>query len=186
MAYRNKTYICFDADTDIHYYRLMQAWKENDNISFNFHNAHELNHLRTGSNEETIKTKLRERMLNSTVAIVLVGEHTKDLYKFVRWEIEQAQKMDIPIIVVNLNKKKEIDYTLCPAILKNHLAIHVAYGQKIIDYALNHWVDYYRNLQKNGESGPYQYGMSRYKALYPDYMDSIYTLEDSDLFHSTT
>ena len=34
MAYRNKTYVCFDGDNDIRYYRLMQAWKQNDNTNF--------------------------------------------------------------------------------------------------------------------------------------------------------
>ena len=28
MAYRNKVYVCFDGDSDIHYYRLMLAWHQ--------------------------------------------------------------------------------------------------------------------------------------------------------------
>ena len=32
MAYKNKTYVCFDADNDIKYYNLMKAWKENETI----------------------------------------------------------------------------------------------------------------------------------------------------------
>ena len=36
--------------------------------------------------------------------MVLVGEKTKNLYKFVRWEIELAIKLGLPIIVANLNK----------------------------------------------------------------------------------
>ena len=36
----------FDADTDIHIYRLMTAWKDNNNIDFNFHDAHDLNNLK--------------------------------------------------------------------------------------------------------------------------------------------
>ena len=39
MSYRNKTYVIFDGN-DIRYYRLMQAWKENDNIDFDFNDAH--------------------------------------------------------------------------------------------------------------------------------------------------
>ena len=90
MAYRNKTYVCFDADNDINYYYLMLAWKENERIAFDFQNAHEINNLRDGSSEETIKSKLRERLKNTKVFIVLIGEHTKNLYKYVRWEIEFA------------------------------------------------------------------------------------------------
>ncbi len=61
MAYRNKTYVCFDGDEDMHYYRLMTAWKANDNLPFNFHNAHHLNTARDTSEEESIKRQLRER-----------------------------------------------------------------------------------------------------------------------------
>lgn len=119
MSYKNKTYIAFDADTDMKYYRLMTAWKENENIDFNFHNAHELNNLRSTSSEETIKGKLRERLNNTKIMIVLMGEKTKVLYKFVRWEMEVAINMDIPIIGVNLNGKKGLDNERCPAIIKD-------------------------------------------------------------------
>jgi MTH538 TIR-like domain (DUF1863) len=71
MAYTNKTYVCFDADSDILYYNLMKAWKENDKIEFNFHNAHEINNLRDGSSEATIKAKLRERLQNTKVLVLL-------------------------------------------------------------------------------------------------------------------
>lgn len=185
MAYRNKTYICFDADNDIHYYRLMEAWKENGNIAFDFNNAHELNNLRQGSSEETIKSKLRERMENSKVAIVLIGEHTKDLFKFVRWEIEQAQKMGIPIIVANLNKLKKKDDNLCPAILRNSLALHVAFGQKIINLALNNWPKLHYELTAKGENNDYLYNMSVYKSIYPDFVrDEIYSVDDLAEFNA--
>ena len=35
MAYRNKTYVAF-ASEDIRSYRLMEAWRENANIDFDF------------------------------------------------------------------------------------------------------------------------------------------------------
>ena len=158
MSYRNKTYVCFDADTDIHYYRLMQAWKENDAIAFNFHNAHDLNNLRGGSSEETIKRKLRERLANTKVFIVLVGEKTRYLYKFVRWEIEYAIEHDIPIIVANLNKRNQRDDNLCPPILRSELAIHIPYGQKTIDYALNNWPAEHAIHRANREVNSYYYG----------------------------
>jgi len=165
MAYRNKTYVCFDADNDIRYYRLMTAWKENEKIAFNFHNAHEINNLRDGSSEATIKMKLRERLKNTKMFIVLIGDHTKNLYKFVRWEIEYAVEKDIPIISVNLNKKKQIDEKLCPPILRDKLAIHIPYGQKIIDYALNQWPSSHASHRKNDDTGAYKYKESVYKKL---------------------
>lgn len=165
MAYKNKTYVCFDADNDIHYYRLMTAWKENQAIAFNFNNAHEINNLRDGSSEETIKTKLRERLSNTKVLIVLIGEQTKNLYKYVRWEIEYSVEKDIPIIAVNLNGKKKMDSNLCPPILKDKLAIHIPFGQKIIDCALNDWPSSHTTHKNKDEGGAYFYKDSVYEQL---------------------
>lgn len=165
MAYRNKTYVCFDADTNIHYYRLMTAWKENDRIAFNFHNAHDINNLRDGSNEEQIKRKLRERLQNSKVILILIGENTRKLYKYVRWEIEYAIDLNIPIIAVNLNNKKRIDNVLCPPLLKDKLAMHISFGQKIIDFALNNWTSQHYDEKKAGKSHYFYYPESIYEDL---------------------
>lgn len=165
MAYRNKVYIAFDADTDIGYYRLMQAWKQNDNTTFNFNNAHELNNLRRGSSEATIKAKLRERMANTKVLIVLIGEHTKDLYKFVRWEMELALEMNLPIIAVNLDGKRHQNLATCPPIIRDELVLYVSYKQKIIEKALAEWEDRHYQLVSQGKSGPYSYNDEIYANL---------------------
>ncbi len=98
MPYKNKTFVSFDGDTDMHYYRLMTAWKQSDYLPFNFYNAHDINTARDYSTEESIKTQLLERLRNSKVFVILIGESTRYLYKFVRWEIEQAIKREMPII----------------------------------------------------------------------------------------
>jgi hypothetical protein len=165
MAYTNKTYVCFDADTDIHYYRLMTAWKEHEKIEFNFHNAHDINNLRDGSSEATIKAKLRERLQNTKVLIVLVGQKTANLFKYVRWEIEWAIENNIPIVAVNLNGSKSIDKLHCPPILKDKLAIHIPFGQKIMNYTLNHWPTSHANHRKALETGAYNYVDSVYNNL---------------------
>jgi hypothetical protein len=165
MAYRNKTYVCFDADTDMRYYNLMRAWKENDVIAFDFQNAHDLNNLRGGSSEETIKVKLRERLLNTKVFIVLVGEKTRYLYKFVRWEIEYAIEKDIPIIVANINGLKKVDDNLCPPLLREALAIHISYGPNSINHALNSWPQFHAEYRRDGKRGAYLYVDSVYEKI---------------------
>lgn len=155
MAYRNNTYVIFDADTDIRSYRLMQAWKENQHIDFNFHDAHDINNLRDGSSEETIKRKLRERMSNAKQVVVLVGESTKSLYKFVRWEIDLALEMGIPIIVANLNGRRVMDPDRCPPILKGKPVVHVSYQPAIIRHALDDFADGYPTYAASRESDFY-------------------------------
>jgi hypothetical protein len=54
----------------------MQAWKKNDSTSFNFYDAHDLNNLMPYSSEDTIKAKLAERLRNTKVFVLLVGNRS--------------------------------------------------------------------------------------------------------------
>ncbi|HDR4862166.1 MULTISPECIES: TIR domain-containing protein [Bacillus cereus group] len=161
MAYRNKTYVCFDADEDMIYYQLMRAWKAKDGKEFQFHNAHDLflmqNKKLEINDEIYIKRKLRDRLLNTKCFIVLVGKKTKNLYKYVRWEIQVALELDIPIVVVNLNKKNGIDRDLSPPIIKEALAIHIPYVRKAIVKGIDKWPSSHQRLKKEGKTGPYYY-----------------------------
>lgn len=165
MAYRNKTYVAFDADNDIHYYRLMCAWRANDNTDFNFHDAHDINNLLPTSSEETIKRKLRERFANAKRFVVLVGSNTRFLYRFVRWEMEQALDLQLPIVAVNLNGRRSQDSDLCPPIIRDALCMHVSFNLRIVQHAMDNWPDQHHQLRREGKSGPYFYTDDTYRNL---------------------
>jgi hypothetical protein len=164
MAYRNKTYVCFDGDNDMSYYRLMTAWKANDNHDFNFHNAHEINVARDSSAEESIKRQLRERFANSRLLIVLIGEKTRYLTKFVKWEMEVAIRLNLPIVGVNLDKSRQ-QTDRCPPAIKSELAVYVPFGQKIVQFAMDDWPENDAKYRKQGKTGPYYYNENVYKNL---------------------
>lgn len=165
MSYKNKTFVSFDGDTDMSYYRLMEAWKQNDNIAFNFYNAHDLNSARDTSTEESIKAQLMERMRNTKVFVLLVGEKTQYLYKFVRWEIEQAVSRNLPIIAVNLNGKRSMDKDRCPPLLKDELAVHISFNAGIMQYALENWPNSHEAYKAQEKKGAYYYNDSVYGNL---------------------
>lgn len=165
MPYRNKTYVCFDGDTDIHYYYLMKAWKQHDGMSFNFFDAHDLNDARDKSMTESIRRKLRERLKSSKVLVVLIGERTKYLHRFVRWEMEQALDMDLPIVGVNLNGLRQQDSLRCPPVIREELAIHVSFNAAILQYALENWPGGHDAHRSRGESGAYYYGPRIYATV---------------------
>lgn len=164
MAYRNKVYVSMDADNDIRYYYLMKAWKQNDNTEFNFQDAHMLNNIYDKS-EESIKAGLRERFRNTKVFVLLVGEHTKYLYKYVRWEIEEAIKREIPMIVVNLNGKRTLDTYNCPAIAQKNLALHISFNSKIMQYALENWPKEFYDRHSNNDNSSCYYSEETYKKI---------------------
>ena len=165
MAYRNKTFVSFDGDHDIHYYRLMTAWNSNDAFEFNFYNAHDLNVARDTSQQRTIKRKLHERLKNAKLVISLIGAHTRFLYTFVRWELEQAVNLRIPIVGVNLNGLRYRDDDRCPPVIRNELVLYVPFKANIIQHAIVNWPSQYESLQKEGKSGPYFYNNSVYENL---------------------
>ncbi len=165
MSYRNKTYVAFDGDKDIHYYYLMKAWHSHKHHEFNLYNAHDLNNARDSSQEQSIKRQLRERLLNSKLFVLLVGESTRYLYKFVLWEMEQAVALKIPIVVVNLNGSKQMDPVRCPPYLKSQLAIHIPFRQAAFEYAFENWPSSDAKHRNEGSSGPYYYPSSVYQRL---------------------
>jgi hypothetical protein len=163
MSYRNKTYVIFDGD-NIHYYRLMQAWRKNENIDFNFYDVHETRSIYSDSEEESVKRGLRDRFSNSSQAITLVGEHTRYLFKYVRWEIEVAQSLGLPIMVANLDGKRMYYEETCPPLLRDANALFVSYDPKIIKLALDNFPDFYHKLEETTGTNFY-YNESVYSNL---------------------
>lgn len=164
MAYRNKTYIAFDGDNDMHYYRLMTAWKANDGFSLNFHNAHELNTARDSSQEESIKRQLRDRFANSKMLVVLIGANTKYLTKFVKWEMEVALRLRLPIVGVNLNGSRQMD-DRCPSAIRDQLVVYTSFNHNIIEYAMDHWPSRFHSLRSAGAIGNHYYNDELYNRL---------------------
>lgn len=164
MSSKDKTYVVFDADKDYWAYARMKGWNTLPNIDFDFENAHDINNLRDGSSEETVKRKLRERFKYAKQVIVLIGESTKNLHRYVRWELEVALNLDLPIIAVNLNDKRSIDMDLCPPIIRDEYVVHIPYKMKIIKYAMDNFPNEYHN-RKEGFSGRRTYPKSVYESF---------------------
>lgn len=158
-----RLYIAFDGDNDINYYYMMKAWKDNKDIPFSFIDSHEMRGIRQGSTEASIKAGLRERMSNAEIFVLLVGDRTKYLYKFIRWEVELAKEKNLPCIAVNLNGKRGADEECCPKVMLDTLAMHISFNMKILAYAVEHWPSF---IKANPEaSGGYHYKSSVYDGL---------------------
>jgi hypothetical protein len=145
---KKKAYVAFDGDKDMWAYAFMKGWDVREHIDFDFDDAHNIRELTSRAQDEYyIKSVLRERLRNSKQFILIVGESTKYLRKYVQWEIELAIELDLPIIVANLNGTNGVDQWLCPAVLREHLSIHGPFKKNFIkkamdDFAGSYW--YYK------------------------------------------
>ena len=162
MSYRNKTYVIFDGDKDMWAYAYMLGWIESEGIEFNFFDAHNIKKINDNSSEETVKRTLRFRLANAKQAIVLVGESTRYLFKFVRWEIETCLDLGLPLVVVNLNNKRELDTERCPPIIRDTASVHVPFRAAIIRHSLD---EFCSNFSKYKHMTNLYYQDEHYKNL---------------------
>lgn len=165
MAYRNKTYVAF-ASEDIGRYRLMEAWRDNEHIDFNFFDAHDLYISRDDSKPETIKRNLRERM-KSAKQIVLLGstdgkKKGSDGKSFLAHEVNIILEFNLPVVIANLDGGRTVNNAFIPTPLADHFSVCVSFQPKIIMHALDGYVS---EFTKSEKQGPHQYPASVYKDL---------------------
>lgn len=167
MSYRNKTYVAF-ASEDIKLYRLMEAWRENAKIDFDFYDAHDLFISRDTSLPATVKRNLRERLKNAKQIVLLGSAHARskggDGTSFLAHEIEVIQEFDLPVVVANLDGDRKVDLNFIPQPLLDakYYTMSVSFQPKIIKYALDNYVAAYSS--KKG-AGPHHYLPSVYESL---------------------
>ena len=153
MSYRNKTYVAF-ASEDIRSYRLMEAWRENQHIEFNFYDAHDLYISRDDSKPETIKRNLRERLKNAKQIILLGSKDGKrkggDGKSFLAHEVAVILELKLPVIVANLDGDRAVDQAFIPSPLSNYYTVSVSFQPKIIMHALDNYAESFADSAKRG------------------------------------
>jgi hypothetical protein len=167
MSYRNKTYVAF-ASEDIRSYRLMEAWRENDKIDFDFFDAHDLFEARDTSTDETIKRNLRERMKNAKQVVLLGSPDAMakggDGVSFLAYEIEVAIELRLPIVVAHLDGSRVGNSANYPEPLQDaeYYTVSVSFQPAIIKFALDNYAVAFATSKEVGE---HIYNESTYKAL---------------------
>lgn len=104
-------------------------------------------------------------MNNSKEFVLLLGKHTKYLTKFVKWEVEYAKYLKLPIIIVNLNKSRNIDYDLMPNWFDNYPYVVCSFEYPIIKYSLDNWAELHESYLKKGNHSSFYWKESVYREL---------------------
>jgi hypothetical protein len=167
LSYKNKTYVAF-ASEDIRSYRLMEAWRENAHIEFNFFDAHDLYVSRDDSRPETIKRNLRERLKNAKQVVLLGSRDGKrkgdDGKSFLAHEVAVIIEFHLPVVVANLDGDRTVDrgYIPTPFLSADYYTVSVSFQPKIIGYALD---NYAVGFAASNNKGPHQYPAKTYSEL---------------------
>jgi hypothetical protein len=167
VSYRNKTYVAF-ASEDIKYYWMMKAWRDNENIDFDFYNAHDLYVANDSSLPESIKAQLRERIKNAKQVVLLgsaAGRRKGGNGKsFLAYEVGAILRLNLPVVIANLDDDERVDTAFIPQPLldADHYTMSVSFRAAIIKYALD---DYASDFSKSTRSGQYHYAAETYQRL---------------------
>ena len=167
MSYRNKTYVAF-ASEDIRMYRLMEAWRDNNHIDFDFYDAHDLFVSLDTSQPETIKRNLRERLKNAKQIVLLGSAHAKrkgsDGTSFLAHEVKVMLEFNLPVVIANLDGDRDIDRNFIPTPLLDvdYFTLSVSFQPAIIKFALD---NYAPGFGSSSKTGPHYYTADIYKQL---------------------
>ena len=167
MSYRNKTYVAF-ASENIASYRLMEAWRENKHIDFNFYDAHDLYISRDTSQPETIKRNLRERLKNAKQVVLLGSMDARrkgsDGSSFLAHEVKVILEFNLPVVIANLDGDRYVDQNFIPApfLTADYYTMSVSFQPTIIKYALDNYAPAFAS---SDNTGPYQYKPFVYENL---------------------
>ena len=108
MAYRNGTYIAFDAlgqtdptKSDFRYYSTINAWSAGKNIDFRYVDSHDkTSPVRDSSARSTLEARIRERLAASKNCVVILSSKTRNNGSMLSYEIEKAvDYYEIPLII---------------------------------------------------------------------------------------
>jgi hypothetical protein len=156
MSYRNKTYVAF-ASEDIHLYRMMEAWRENDNIDFSFYDSHDLYIAKDSSSREQIKRRLYERISNTAKQVVLIGTPTakkkgSDGYSFLAYEVATVIKLNLPVVIANSGGSRNIEYSHIPSPFTDtdYYTLSTSFQPYTIKHALDEYASRYKTSNKTG------------------------------------
>ena len=165
MAYLDKIYVAFDNSNDLEKYEELKSWVQSDGSPFNFYDGFDIARDIEKVNDDILKLRLKERMLESKVCVVLIGQYSKSYRKYTRWQIECAINNDIPIIAINTNGIRSVDFDRCPTTLKKNLSLHIAFQAPILEYSLMNWPESHKNYREKEKNYNIRYGNEVYEQL---------------------
>lgn len=157
MAYRTKTYIAADWDTDHDAVEQLRKWNDSNYWGLSFSDAHDLTSARDGSLNCSIKKSLKSRLDASKRFVLIVGSKTDsvtagscqhcgsynshnyscakgysvDYRSYIKYECDKAKEAygDGVMKIIVLYNSCSVNKSLCPEALR-YVGVHSPMGKR--------------------------------------------------------
>jgi hypothetical protein len=143
----------------------MQEWELSNGDKFNFIDGLDLYNQLDKVSDDILKAQVKERMNLADIYVLIVNKTTKSYRRFIRWQVEHAINSGIPLIAINANGIRSVDYDRIPTVLKKNIAIHIAFQAKILEYAIQNWPSSFREYQAKEIKNSFKYSEEVYNQL---------------------
>lgn len=163
-------YVAMDASKDIKYYEEFKLMLRNNGVKHNIFDGIDYYKEFDKTPDDVLKFKIQKNLERADVIVVLLSKTLKSMRKFSKWQIEHAVNIGKPIIAVNPNRIRSVDYDVCPTILKSHLSLHIPYDAVVFELAVMNWPKSHEEHMKNEKEQRkiYKYAESVYQQIFSE------------------
>lgn len=160
-------YVAIDASNDLKYYEQFKSLLRSNDEPYNIFDSVDYFKELDKTPDDVLKFKIQKNLERADIVIVLLTKTYKSMRKFSKWQLEHAINIGKPIIAVNPNRIRSVDYDVCPTILKTHLSLHIPYDLRAIEVAVKNWPTSHNEHMKNEKEQRkiYKYAESVYKQI---------------------
>lgn len=163
-------YVAIDASNDIKYYEEFKSLLRTSDEHFNIFDSIDYFKQLDKNPDDEVKFKIQKNLERADIVVVLLTKTFKSMRKFSKWQLEHAINIGKPIIAINPNRIRSVDYDVCPTILKTHLSLHIPYDIKALEVAVKYWPASHAEHMKNEKEQRkiYKYAESVYNQIFSE------------------
>lgn len=160
-----KIFLAFEGTEDLEFLDEFSKWKDKEGKAYDAFNLLKEAKRIDKDDDETLKAKMQEAMSGADFFAIVIGPKTKSFRKFTRWQIEYAINSGKPVVAMNLNGIRSVDFDRCPSFLKKNLSMHITAQNEIFEYALENWPASHQKKLALDDHKNYRYSNDVYESL---------------------
>lgn len=160
-----KIFLAFEGTCDLEFLDTFKTWKDKDGKPYDAYTL--LSELKKIDkvDDDALKASMQDAMSKADVFAIVIGPKTKSFRKFTRWQVEYAVSSKKPVIAINLNGIRSVDFDRCPTFLKKNLSMHITAQNEIFEYALEKWPASHLEKLAEEDHKNYRYSNGVYESL---------------------
>lgn len=165
-----KIYVAIDASKDIKYYEDFKQMVSSTSDDYVMFDGIDYFKELDKTPDDVLKLKIQKNLERADVIVILLTKTLKSMRRFSKWQVEHAIRIGKPIIAINPNRIRSVDYDVCPTILKTHLSLHIPYDALAFSVAVRNWPEsHYKHMENEKEQRKiYKYAESVYQQIFAE------------------